>query len=104
MLASEAAVVLRLRVMRQCGVHENRKPWNRGTLEARPWKSDDEGEQTVFATYAGGSCDAYPAGERTLFVATGKTSNQWPPEILANLLNLRTVEPAGEPYRSLLGE
>lgn len=102
MLANESAVVLRLRVMRQSGVVENRKPWNRGTLEARPWKPADDEEQTVFATYAGGSCDAYPTGERTLFVASGKTSSQWPPEILANLLNLRTVEPAGEQYRRIL--
>lgn len=103
MLATESAVVLNVRVARQCGVYEHRKPWNRGTLEARRW-STKEREQTVFATYGGGSCDAYPAGTRSMFLASGKTSREWPPEILANLLDLQTVEPLPEVYRRLLGE
>ena len=101
MLATESAVVLQLRVLRQNGVYENRKPWNRGTLEARPSSSKGP-EQIYYATYAGGSCASYPTGTRTQFLATGKTSHEWPPEILANLLNLQTVEPAPERYRSLV--
>lgn len=101
MLAKESAVVLNLQVVRQCTVLENRKPWNRGTLTVRRW-STKEREQTVFATYAGGSCEAYPAGTRSRFLASGKTSREWPPELLANLLNLKTVEPLPEQYRPLL--
>jgi hypothetical protein len=103
MLATESAVVLRLRVLRRSRVYENRKPWNRGTLEARPWISEDP-EQIVFATYAGGSCTSYPTGTRAQFLASGETSHEWPPEILANLLNLQTVEPAPERYRRLVAE
>jgi hypothetical protein len=101
MLATESAVVLRLRVHRQSGVYENRKPWNRGTLEARPSTTNDP-EPLYYATYAGGSCASYPTGTRTQFLATGETSHEWPPEILANLLNLKTVEPAPEKYRHLV--
>src|SRR5262245_34024361 len=36
MLSDEPAVVLQLQVSRQWAVYENRKPWNRGTLKARP--------------------------------------------------------------------
>jgi hypothetical protein len=101
MLAEGDAVVLRLRVLRRSAIYENRKPWNRGTLEARPASPDRR--QSYFATYDGGSCDAYPSGTRSQFVTSGKTSHQWPPEILANLLDLETVEPASEVYRRLAG-
>ena len=101
MLATEPAVVLKLHVFRRSGLFENRKPWNRGRLEARPWKEKDR-EQSVFATYAGGSCEAYPTGTVAKFLAKGETSKQWPPEILANLLDLQTVEPLPEHYRQLL--
>jgi len=103
MLVTESAVVLRLRVLRQSGVYENRKPWNRGSLEARPSTTNDP-EPIYYATYAGGSCASYPTGTRAQFLTSGKTSHEWPPEILANLLNLRTVEPAPERYRSLARE
>jgi hypothetical protein len=103
MLTDERAVVLQLRVVRRCAVYENRKPWNRGTLEVRPLRSKDS-DQTFFATYAGGSCDAYHMGTRSRFVTRGQTSHEWPPEILANLLDLQTVEPAPEKYVRLVGD
>ena len=50
------------------------------------------GERSYFATYAGGSCASYPTGTQLRFLASGATSHEWPPEILANLLNLQTGE------------
>jgi hypothetical protein len=103
MLAHESAVVLELHVIRQSSVYENRKPWNRGTLDARPWNTSTH-VQSYFAKYDGGSCASYPIGTKQLFVTSGETSHQWPPEILANLLDLATVEPAPEKYQRLVGE
>jgi hypothetical protein len=103
MLAYESAVVLELHVIRQSGVYENRKPWNRGTLVARSWVTKER-QQSYFATFEGGSCASYPEKARQLFVVSGETSDQWPPEILANLLDLATVEPAPENYQRLVGE
>lgn len=103
MLAHESAVVLRLHVIRRSGVYENKKPWNRGVLEARPWNTKAH-EQSYFATYEGGSCASHPANTREMFLTSGKTSAQWPPEILANLLDLATVEPAPETYQRIVGE
>jgi hypothetical protein len=93
MLAEHRGVVLDVAAQRQTSIYEKRKPWNRGTLVARPAKGD--GTKTeYFASYAGGSCERYPVGERATFAVTGQTSRAWPPEILANLLDLATVEPA----------
>lgn len=103
MLATESAVVLKVHVFRRSGVFENRKPWNRGILEARAWSTKDS-DQSVFATYAGGSCASYPTGTRSRFLVSGRTSHEWPPELLANLLDLQSVEPLPETYQRLLEE
>lgn len=101
MLLENRGVVLRMAVSRQTAVYENRKPWNRGTLHARPWKAGER-ERSYFASYAGGSCESYPLGERTTYAVTGQTSRAWPPEILANLLGLSTVEPLSAAYSRLV--
>ncbi len=103
MLRDEPAVVLRLQVLRQSTVVENRKPWNRGELAARPWKASER-EDSYFANYAGGSCAEYRVGTRARFLANGETARQWPPEILANLLLLQSVRPAPEEYLRLITE
>ena len=103
MLKEQQGVVVTLNVLQTGRLYENRKPWNKGTLLVKPSQPEDSNKH-YFAVRWGTSCDSYPDGKRELMVATGETSQQWPPEILANLLDLPTLEPAPPEYRSLLAK
>lgn len=100
MLEERSGVVVTLQVRRSAMVYENRKPWNRGTLLLKPWQSVDAQKQ-YFAARWGTSCADYADFKSGLLVATGKTSTQWPPELLPNLLDLQTIEPLPAEYRAL---
>ena len=103
MLHEQPGVVVTLNVLQSGRLYENRKPWNKGTLFLKPWQAEDPNKQ-YFAVHWGTGCENYPDGRRELLIATGETSKQWPPEILANLLDLPTLEPAPPEYRSLLAK
>jgi hypothetical protein len=103
MLHEQQGVVVTLNVLQSGRLYENRKPWDKGTLFLKPWQPEDPNKQ-YFAVRWGTSCDNYADGKRELLIATGETSKQWPPEILANLLDLPTLEPAPAEYRSLLAK
>jgi hypothetical protein len=103
MLNEHQGVVVTLNVRQSGQVYENRKPWNKGTLLLKPSQPEDPNKQ-YFAVRWGFSCESYADGRRELLIATGATSKQWPPEILANLLDLQTIEPAPPAYRALFGK
>jgi hypothetical protein len=101
MLQERIGVVVTLDVRRSTMVYENRKPWNKGTLILRPWQPVGT-QQRYFAVHWGTTCEDYADRKSGLFVATGATSTQWPPELLPNLLDLQTIEPVPAEYRSLV--
>ncbi|HYL18475.1 MAG TPA: hypothetical protein VEV20_07325 [Burkholderiales bacterium] len=103
MLHEQQGVVVTLNVLQSGRLYENRKPWNKGTLFLKPWQPEDPNKQ-YFAVRWGTGCESYAEGRRELLIATGETSKQWPPEILANLLDLPTLEPAPPEYRLLLAK
>jgi len=92
MVQADPGVVLEVRVLRERKLYQNRKPWNRGTFVARPWRSGDAPNQ-YFARFAGGSCEPYPTGRQAIFLATGETSQLWPSELLSVFLGLQIAEP-----------
>jgi hypothetical protein len=103
MLSERQGVVVTLNVRQVGQVYENRKPWNKGTLLLKPAQPEDP-NKPYFAVRWGTSCESYADGRREILIATGETSKQWPPEILANLLDLQTIEPAPPAYRALFGK
>jgi hypothetical protein len=100
MLREPGGVVVTLDVRRSTRVYENRKPWNRGTLILQPWQSVGT-QKKYFAMHWGTTCEDYADSKDGLFVETGATSTQWPPELLPNLLDLPTIEPVPAEYRAL---
>ena len=89
MVAADPGSILLLRERRQRNLFINRKPWNKGSISARAWTPGGP-DRTYFAR---GACAAFPAGARAVYLVSGETAKQWPPEILPNLLNLETVGP-----------
>ena len=103
MLSADPGVVLRMNVVRRTGLYENRKPWNKGTLTAQPWSMPNQ-EHNFFARHAGAACEQYRSGSRALYLATGQTAKQWPPEVLSNFLDLQVIEPLPDTLRGLVSD
>ena len=101
MLRETQGVVLTMHVLRRGSIYENQKPWNKGSLFARPWKPEDA-EQRYFAQAWGTTCDQYETGKRGLYLAKGESAQQWPPEVLSNFLDLQVLQPVAAEYRPLL--
>ena len=78
MLRETQGVVLTMHVVRRGSIYEHQKPWNKGSLFARPWKPEDA-EQRYFAQAWGTTCDQYEPGKRGLYLAKGESAQQWPP-------------------------
>jgi hypothetical protein len=68
-LASAPSVVLELHVLRRRGIYETQRPWNRGKLLAREWRTDDE-TQPYVARFTGESCEGYTNLSRRIFSPT----------------------------------
>lgn len=101
----DPGVVLDVTRLRTKYTYEGRKPWNRGSLSASGW--DSKGQSVAYYTrIAGGSCDAYPAGSRSIsFIAyTGdRGSGGWPPWDVASFLDLATLGTVPSEYRRFAG-
>lgn len=98
MVAADPGVVLGVAVTRASGVYENRKPWNRGTLEGgKAWWVRER-------YFARGTCAEWPVGTTGVFDAGGdpRPSVAWPPDVLPNLLNLQVLTPSGPDRAALL--
>jgi hypothetical protein len=105
MLRDEPGVVLEVRVARSRDVLEKQKPWNRGELLAKDWKTAaDDAPQRYFATYAGDDCAAYAidAGRRVWLPGNAGT-RAWPPDVLANFLGLQVLGHVDGPYLEFAG-
>jgi hypothetical protein len=100
MLGSNTGVVLTIEVQRQDRILRHRKPWNAGRLSAEGWRSTQSTER-YFADFAGDSCADYPRELPTLYVKYGQGSGVWPPDDLANFLNLATIDEAPTRYLQL---
>jgi hypothetical protein len=102
MLQEDRGVVLDVDVHRTRAVFENRKPWNRGSVFARPW--DETGaSRRYFASYAGSDCKAYEELGRGLFFPTSEMGHGWPPDRLPNFLDLMVLGPVPDAYRPFAG-
>jgi hypothetical protein len=89
LVAADPGSLLLLQETRQRTLEENLKPWNKGTITARPWTAGGP-DRTYFFR---GDCASRPVGAHAVFLVSGESSKEWPPEILPNLLNLETVAP-----------
>jgi hypothetical protein len=87
--ARRPGVVLELLAPRSRGVREARAPWNSGALSGDPWETSN-GAARYFIP--GADCAAFPPGARNLFFAHGATGI-WPPNDIAEMLNLEKVAP-----------
>jgi len=89
-LQGASGVVVGVQVRRVNVVHENRKPWNRGTLFATGWKEKTE-ERSFYLPQD--SCADYPVGrELNGFLDYGLNGkidppDTWPPRALEQVVN-----------------
>jgi hypothetical protein len=96
-LLGDPGLVLDVHVLRARRVYENRKPWNRGTVAARPWTASDESKQY----YGAGRCEAYLRSGRGFYHPTSATDASWPPLVVANFLGLEELGPVPPALREL---
>jgi hypothetical protein len=106
-LADDPAVVLDVTVVQRKGIYESRKPWSKGSLSARGWFPANE-QKSYYAQYAGGSCDDYSIGSRSVhFVrydyADAGRAEDWPPRELPAFLVLQSMEPVPAQYQKFAG-
>ena len=97
--------VLEMHVLRERPIFENQKPWNKGTLEAKPWRDENE-MRNYYARDAGFSCRDYLKTRRQLYFPTvaAEPSNAWPPEAVPNFLGLQVLGPVPGRYQALTAD
>ena len=105
MLRDDDGVILAVTVLRRREIGENQKPWKKGHPVAKVWEPLDK-QQSYYARYAGGGCEAYGVGNRTVLFNdqyfTGYPKNLgWPPRKLVNFLDLQTLDAVPAKYREL---
>lgn len=93
MIAREPGVVLTIDVRRENPVIRHRKPWNRGRLEATGWHAPAEPVQRFYASFAGAACAGYTSLP-LLYMSYGQSSKTWPPDDVANFLDLMRIDRA----------
>ncbi|HVN08899.1 MAG TPA: hypothetical protein VMV61_08005 [Patescibacteria group bacterium] len=108
-LGVDPGVVLEVTVLRQLGIYESRKPWNRGSLSTRGWFPAGE-RKSYYAAFAGDSCAAYASGSKSIqFVSytppdlTGNAAD-WPPREIPAFLDLLTLEPVPPEFQGFAGK
>jgi hypothetical protein len=102
-LSQDHGLVLELHVLRTRRVYENQKPWNEGSIAARPWTGKDESKQFYVGAAAGASCDTYLQRGRGFYYPTSAADSNWPPIELANFLGLMVLGPVPDRYQELAG-
>jgi hypothetical protein len=96
-------VVLDVLVLRENGIYEQRKPWNKGKFVAQGWHGVNETKS--FYVRAPGSCsDFVPGAESVRFAEydlSGLSSgpHDWPPRKVSDFLNLQVLDPVPTRYR-----
>jgi len=102
---TDLGVVLQMHIFRERPVYENQKPWNKGTLETKPWQFENE-MKNYYARAAGVSCSDYPKTGRKLYfpVSAQEAPNNWPPAALPNFLDMQILAPVPGRYQSLTAD
>jgi hypothetical protein len=96
MLQDAPGVVVVVRMSRKNPIHENRKPWNRGSEFAGGWTTTTE--ETPFYD-ANGSCDEYPHGrefrgfQKHDYEERIQAARVWPPAVLIDVLGASLMGP-----------
>lgn len=93
MLREAHGVIVEIGMERRNSVIEHRRPWNRGQLATRGWKTE-HGPTDYFGA---GTCESYPRGRHVQLALSSHGTSGWPPEDLPmflGLLELRPVSPA----------
>jgi hypothetical protein len=96
--------VLNVVILRRKQLYEKRKPWNRGRITANGWQAANEAKS--YYVQFPGACADYPTGERTVRFAAYDISaltngvNEWPPQKVSDFLDLQTLGPVPQQYRS----
>ena len=98
MVRESPGVIVEIEIERRNFIVENRKPWNRGKLDARGWRAAHE----TGKYFGGGACDSYPAGRHVQLALKGTGSAGWPPEGLSSFLGILDLEPVPPQYSKLL--
>jgi hypothetical protein len=95
MLASDAGVVLAMRVHRQSRIYERRRPWNRGEIFVTPLGAPAEPVKRYFARDASRDCTAYQSRGTALYHPRAESAQAptWPPSQLPNFLSLTVLGP-----------
>ena len=99
---SDSGVVLEMHILRERPIYENQKPWNKGTLEASLWLTENE-MRNYYARDTGVACSDYLKSGRKLYfpVSAQEAPNTWPPVALPNLLGMQVLEPVPGRYQSM---
>ena len=95
-LAERPGVVIDVHVLRLRQVFEKQAAWNRGELTAKPWAATDR-NVAYFTDSPALACATSPAGTRVKLAVRGGTGI-WPPQGIAEILDLREAEPAEVHY------
>jgi hypothetical protein len=98
MLHDAHGVIVEIELQRRNAVIEHRKPWNRGRLATRGWKT----ERGATDYFGAGTCDSYPNGRHVLLALTSHGTSGWPPEDLPMFLGLLELQPLSASQAKLL--
>ncbi len=100
---TDPGLVLELRILRERPIYKNRKPWNRGSLQLRPWRTKSE-TRRFYARFAGRSCGDYAGEKRAEYypVTEGTETSEWPSRQPLTLLGLQVLGPVPPQYRELM--
>jgi len=98
MLRDAHGVIVEIEMERRNSIIEHRKPWNRGRLDTRGWKSE-HGSTDYFGA---GTCESYPPGRHVLLALTSHGTSGWPPNDLPMFLGLLELQPLSASQAELL--
>lgn len=102
MIDEYPGVVLEMWVYREREIYEQRKPWNRGQINATDWIEVNKSKK-YFARLSSSSCTKYSPKIRNMYLPHAEVSSTTPPDILPAFLGLYVLRPVPDIYRSLIG-
>jgi hypothetical protein len=103
MMREDQGVVLEMYVFRERDIVVNRKPWNKGVVEAAEWKKENT-LKVFYARQNGATCDNYTKGARNLYFPKWEISSVSPPNILPTFLGLLILGPVPDEHAALIRE
>ena len=105
LLQNDTGVVIDARVTRRIGIHENHKPWNKGTLYVED-KIIPNDSALYYDARANKSCAAYANGTKfetwMSYENTPKPPAEWPPSRLEQFMRRMPIDAVPAQYRAMI--